>query len=71
VNYATIHHKEMQNMVKAPKDVVSRITKSVGGGVSGDEIGNLLDNFKDNILSSLNLQLDTMQANKRHDKLEL
>jgi len=44
---------------------MSKINKSATGIASRAEIGNLLDNFKRNIIGSLNEQLDTL---KRQNK---
>lgn len=44
---------------KSPRDlVISRINKSATGTTSRADIGNLLDNFKTNILGSLSEQID-------------
>ena len=51
---------------KSPRDLVSRITKP-SGGVTRTEIGNMLDNFKTDILSSFSSQLDTFQAKKKKE----
>jgi hypothetical protein len=56
---------------KGPRDTVSKITRSSGGGVTRDELGNLLDNFKTDILSSLISQLDTMQYRKKKEEADL
>jgi hypothetical protein len=51
---------------RGPRDIVSKVTKSSnGGGVTKVEIGNLLDNFKTDILISLSSQLDILQAKKK------
>jgi hypothetical protein len=56
---------------KNPRDLVSRITNPSGGGVTRTEIGNMLDNFKTNILSSFSSQLDTFQAKKKKEEVDL
>jgi hypothetical protein len=47
------------------------VTKSSGGVVTRTEIGNMLDNFKTNILSSLSSQLDTFLENKKKQEVDL
>ena len=49
-------------------DTVSRTTKTSREGVSRMEIGNLLEGFKTDILSSLSSQLDALQAKKRQEE---
>jgi hypothetical protein len=56
---------------KSPRDLVSRVTKPSGGGVTRTEIGNMLDNFKTDILSSFSSQLDTFQAKKKKEEADL
>jgi hypothetical protein len=54
------------------RDIVSRVTKSCnGGGVTKDEIGNMLDNFKIDILSTLISQLDTFQDKRKKEEIDL
>ena len=38
------------------------------GGVTRVELGNLLENFKTNILGAMGSQLDSLQAKKRRDE---
>ena len=38
------------------------------GGVTRVELGNLLENFKTDILGAMGSQLDYLQANKRQDE---
>jgi len=49
---------------------MSRINKSAVGTVSRDELGNLLDNFKTNILGSLSEKIDTLKV-KNKKKLKM
>jgi hypothetical protein len=56
---------------KGPQDLALRVTKPSGGGVTKIEIGNMLDNFKTHILSSLSSQLDTFQAKKKKEEADL
>jgi hypothetical protein len=48
-------------MGKGPRDILTRIGKTIGGGVTRVEIKNMLEDFKTDILSSLSSQLDTFQ----------
>ena len=43
----------------------TRINKSASGGVTRVELGNLLENFKTDILSTLSSQLDTIKTKKK------
>jgi hypothetical protein len=51
-----------------PKDILYRVTKSVMGGVTRVEIGNLLENFKIDILGNLSSQLDTLNIKRKQDE---
>ena len=46
----------------------TRINKSALGGVTRVELGNLLENFKTNILSTLSSQLDTIKTKLKQDE---
>jgi len=48
--------------IKGPIDRLERTRKTVGRGVMRPEIGNMLEDFKTDILSSLSSQLDTLQT---------
>ena len=50
---------------KGPRDAISRVNKLATSGVSRAYIGNLLDNFKTNILSTLGSQLDTLKIKQK------
>jgi hypothetical protein len=52
---------------KGPRDAISRVNKSATDGVSREEIGNLLDNFKTYILSTLGSQLDTLKIKQNKE----
>lgn len=53
------------------KKYSSRFTKSVAGaGVTSAEMGNLFENFKTDILSTLPSQLDVLQAKKKQEEVE-
>ena len=46
----------------------TRINKSTLGGVTRVELGNLQENFKIDILSTLSSQLDTIKTKKKQDE---
>ena len=43
----------------------TRVNKSASGGVTRVELGNLLENFKTDILGTLSSQLDTIKVKKK------
>ena len=45
---------------KGLRDPMKRVTKSAYGGVTRDEIGNLLEDFKIDSLGTISSQLDTL-----------
>jgi hypothetical protein len=55
---------------KGPRDILERIRKNVGSGVTREEIKNMLEDFKTDILSSLSSQLDTLQMKKKEEEIE-
>ena len=48
---------------KGHRDSISRVSKSLGGGVTQLEIGILLDNFKNDILNSISSKFDAIKIN--------
>ena len=44
-----------------------RAIKSAGGGVTRTELGNLLENFKTDILGTLSSQIDSMNIKKKFE----
>jgi hypothetical protein len=56
---------------KGPGDMISRITKALGGGITREKISNLLDHFKINILGYLNSHMDTLKIKKKKEEQEL
>jgi hypothetical protein len=44
---------------------LTRNSNITSGGVTRDEVGNLLENFKTDILSTLTTQLDVLQAKQK------
>ena len=47
------------------RDVFDRTQKSSNGGATHAEIGNLLENFKTEIMSSISSEIDVLRANKK------
>lgn len=56
---------------KGPRDVLLRTNKTSSGGITWVEIWNMLEDFKENIVSSLSSQLDTMELKKKWEETEL
>ena len=52
---------------KGSIDALSRVTKSAGSGVTRARLGNLLENFKTNLLQTISMQLDTFKEKKNQD----
>jgi ribosomal protein L44E len=53
---------------KGPRDPFSRNTKQSSGTVTRTELGNLLENFKTKILSTISNQLDTLKLKKKQEE---
>jgi hypothetical protein len=53
---------------KGPRDIISRVTKSTIWGVTREELGNLLENFKTDILGNLSSQLDTLNIKRKQEE---
>jgi hypothetical protein len=53
---------------KSVRDPIRRTTKPTSGGVTRIKLGNLLENFKTNILNTINTQLDTMKIKKKQQE---
>jgi hypothetical protein len=58
-------------MGKGLRDILTRNGNTIGGRVTREEIGNMLEDFKTNILNSLSSQLDTLQMKKKREEVEL
>ena len=54
----------------AERDMITRDNKISGGGITHVEIGNLLEDFKTNILGTLKTQLNIMQAKQKQEEVE-
>ena len=50
------------------RTISSKATKSASASVTRAEIGNLLEEFKENLLSTLGTQIDTLKAKKRQEE---
>ena len=50
------------------RDLSSKATKSASASVTRAEIGNLLEEFKTDLLSTLGTQIDTLKAKKRKEE---
>jgi len=55
---------------KSKDSIYSRVQKSTSGGATWAEIGNLLEEFKTEMLSSFASQIDTLQVKKKQAKSE-
>ena len=53
---------------KGSRDSLSKITKSSTRIITTVELGNLLGNFKTDILSTLGSHIDTSKAKKKHEE---
>jgi hypothetical protein len=53
---------------KAPRDSFSRNTRQISGSVTRIELGNLLENFKIDILRTIKNQLDTLKLKKKQEE---
>jgi hypothetical protein len=47
---------------------LTRSSNITSRGVTRDEVGNLLENFKTNIMSTLTTQLDVLQAKQEENR---
>ena len=50
------------------RDVTSKVTKSATSGISRAELGNLLEYFKTDLLSTLGTQVETSYTKKRQEQ---
>ena len=49
-------------------DVTSKVTKSATSGISRAKLGNLLEDFKTDLLSTLGTQVETSKTKKRQEQ---
>ena len=66
-NYCRSRGEVRRNLLEPYDRNLKGNTPSLGG-VTRMEIGNLLENFKTNILGTMGSQLDALQAKKRQDE---
>ena len=59
-----------RNRVSNRDPTYSRVQKSASGGATRAEIGNLVEEFKTEMLSSFASQIDTLQVKKKQDEAE-
>jgi hypothetical protein len=55
---------------KGPRDILERMGKTTRSGVMKEEIKNMLEDFKTNIISSLSSQMDTLQRKKKQEEIK-
>jgi hypothetical protein len=68
VDYCRRYSRGQDKIGKAPRDSFSRNTRQSSGTVSRIELGNLLKNFKEDILSTISNQLDTIKLKKKQEE---
>ena len=51
------------------RDTLSKVSKLATSGVIRDKLGNLLENFKSDIIGTLSLWLDTLQIKKNQEEV--
>jgi hypothetical protein len=56
---------------RGSRDTLSKITKPATSGVTRDELGKFLENFKISLLGILSLQLDTLKFKKKQEDEKL
>jgi hypothetical protein len=59
-----------RNILNSRDTTFSRVQKSSSGGATRAEIGNLLEDFKTEMLSSFASQMDTLQIKKKQAEVE-
>jgi len=70
VNLCKISLRGATNRSKIRDNTYSRVQKSASGGATRAEIGNLLEEFKIEMLSSFASQIDTLQVKKKQAEAE-
>ena len=70
INLCKICSRGAASRPKSKENTYSRVQKSASGGATRAEIGNLLEEFKTEMLSSFASQIDTLQVKKRQAKAE-
>jgi hypothetical protein len=67
-DYCRRYSRGQAKIGKAPRDSFSRNTRQSSGTVTRIELGNLLENFKTYILSTISNQLDTLKLKKKQEE---
>ena len=70
VNLCKRFSRGVANKSKSRDSTYSRVQKSASGGATRAEIGNLLEEFKTEMLSSFASQIDTLQVKKKQAEVE-
>lgn len=66
-----IYSRGTSKIGKGPSDILTRVGKSIGNGITISNIGNMLKDFKIYILNSLSSQLDMLHMYKKRREVEL
>ena len=57
--------RDSTRLKSVERDMITRDSKTFGGGITRAEIGNLLEDFKNDILGTLTTQFDIMQDKQK------
>jgi hypothetical protein len=68
VEYCKKYSRSQAKTGKSSRDPVNRIAKPATGGVTRMELGNMLENFKTDILNTINIQLDTLKIKRKQEE---
>jgi hypothetical protein len=66
--YCKRYSRSQAKMGKIIRDPTNIIAKPTSGGVMRIDLGNLLENFKKNILNTISSQLDTMKIKRKQEE---
>jgi hypothetical protein len=66
--YYKIYSRSQDKIAKSIRDPTNRIVKPTSEGVARIDLGNLLENFKIDILHTIISQLDTMQIKRKQEE---
>ena len=50
------------------RDIITKVNKSANSGISRAELGNLLEDFKTDLLSTLGTQVEVAKTKKRQEQ---
>jgi len=67
-DYCRRYSRGQAKTSKGPRDYFSRNSRQSSGTITRIELGNLLENFKTDILSTINNQLDTLKLKKKQEE---